>query len=177
VVEVRRRGRGVKFRIVQDVGHISDDTKLLVSESAGRRVSEMVALWSTNPAREWACILLGELRVVGGTPHLVVTEIVDLPPLASSSTFLVGALDDVRRIVEFYGERVVGTLHTHPSGDLYPSPEDMTFFIACDLIAGKPLKHVIVAPSGDSVVYSLYRCWNCPHSFLKAFPRVEVGEA
>jgi len=167
----RDRDRKFRLRVIQDISSLEDKTILHLDEVAAQRISERIKLWSAFNL-EWTCLLIGKVTVVGKEPAIVVEDIIEIPPLPDND--LVAKI--VVEALKMFSERVVGVLRFHPDGNLYPNFADLLIFLVSDLRLERPHKHVIVSPSGESLVLSFSRCWNCENSFFKAFPRVEVRE-
>ncbi|MEM2372802.1 MAG: hypothetical protein QW291_09820 [Thermofilaceae archaeon] len=160
-----------RLRMIQDLSSLQDKTILRLDEAAARRISDRIKLWSALNL-EVTCLLIGKITVIEKEPAIVVEDFIEIPVLPDAD--LVARA--VTQALDTFDERVVGVLRFHPDGNLYPNFADLLIFLVSDLRLGRPHKHVIVSPSGESVVLSFSRCWNCENSFFKAFPRVEVRE-
>jgi len=137
------------------------------------KILERIQMWSKdrqNPI-EWCCVLIGKPKEVDGKNTFAVTDFYELPVFnLSRRQGLSIVLEDVLRIAEKYW--VIGLLHTHPDGDLFPSSADFATFLYCDVLMKRSLVYIIASPDGRTEIYTFARCHQCPlNSFFDRFVR------
>jgi len=142
--------------------------KLAVLPEIDRKIQERIKLWSKNPQpTEWACVLTGSIIVEGDDDKPLVTDFYELPAwnLGSRQQAYTICLDDIAKI----GERnfILALLHSHPSGNLFPSSGDLATFLYTDLLLGRPILYVIASPNGEKRILSFTKCWECENSLFK----------
>jgi proteasome lid subunit RPN8/RPN11 len=133
-----------------------------------KKISDKIELWSKGKrAKEWACVLTGQMKFgKGGEALIVIEDAIDLPSYGLSMEHGISiCLDDVAKIAEKYF--VAGFLHSHPSENLTPSANDLAIALYIETaILSRPILHAIVSPSGRWLVWSFSKCRDCPNSFF-----------
>jgi len=173
----RRRGdANVLDEQVQQLIH-SDDNKELFSEtkialciekSAEKRFWDRVKLWSSGKnAIEFASIGVGKIQEIEDEGErftmLYVDDFIDLPAYNLYRKYsFTAAIEDIRKVLE--SKFSILMIHTHPSGDLEPSPDDKALALIADQINKRPLLHIIVNSKGEKKIFNFLSCWNCPHN-------------
>ncbi len=120
------------------------------------RLQDQIDLWTADKKdpTEWACV------VTGKGPHEIDDFIVlphyDVCRRRNSLSILV---KDIRRIAR-HGKRIVGLLHTHPSGNLDLTPFDYMLFLQLEYeiesMTGskdRGLVYSVAGPGGDMALY------------------------
>jgi len=138
--------------------------KIAVLPDIEKKIQERIELWSKNPQPvEWACVLIGSLTP-DGTP--LVKDFLELPAYNLNREHgLTVNLDDIARIAE--KKFALAVLHTHPSHNLMPSSTDFATFLFTDVLVGRPLLYILASPSGDKLILSFAKCWECKDSLFK----------
>jgi len=141
--------------------------KIALTPEVARKTQERIDLWSKGQRGvEWACVCTGKVLAEGDGEIPLITDFYELPAwnLNRQHGYTI-CLDDIARI----GEKnfILTFLHSHPSGNLFPSSGDMATFIYTDLLLGRPILHIIASPNGEKLIISFAKCWECPNSFFK----------
>jgi proteasome lid subunit RPN8/RPN11 len=147
--------------------------RLMILPNVEEAIEERIRLWSDkDPKVEWAAVLCGSYRAEGEQLMPLVTSFVELPSWnLSREHSLAINLNDIARIAEQH--HVLALLHSHPSGEIFPSAQDIATFIYCDILLGRPLLYVIATPKGEKLILSFEKCHRCPSSFLRVMKSVQ----
>ncbi|MGQ9468684.1 MAG: Mov34/MPN/PAD-1 family protein [Nitrososphaerales archaeon] len=152
----------------QTLGCFIYQGKIAVMPEVDRKIKERIKLWSRSPQpTEWACVLTGKISAEGGEGIPLVTDFYELPAwnLGSGQHAYTICLDDIAKIAE--KNFVLALLHSHPSGNIFPSSGDVATFLYTDLLLGRPIFYIITSPSGEKLILSFVKCWSCEHSFFR----------
>lgn len=150
--------------------------KIALASQLEKKIEERLFLWSKSSMPvEWACVLIGAIRLDGEEEVPIVEDFFELPAFNLNREHgLVINLNDIARIAEkFY---VIGLYHSHPSGDLMPSPSDIATFLYTDILIGRPLLYIIASPGGSKLILSFASCHSCPNSFFKLITEIRKKE-
>lgn len=154
-----QRGQAIKCFVYQG--------KIALMPEVAKKIQERIDLWSKGQQSiEWACVGTGKVLVEGDEDIPLITDFYELPAwnLNRQHGYTI-CLDDIAKI----GEKnfILTDIHSHPSGNLFPSSGDLATFIYTDLLLGRPVLHIIASPNGEKLIISFAKCWECPNSFFK----------
>jgi|GEM_PF-5718439 len=150
------------------IEHLIFEGVIAVVPSVEEKINELIRLWSDkDPKMEWGCCLYGSYTANRGEAIPLVTGFVELPAwnLNRGNSLSIN-LDDIVRIAEEYD--VIALLHSHPTGQLFPSAQDLATFLYTDLLLDRPLLYIIASPDGKKLILTFEKCHACKYSFLKA---------
>jgi len=141
--------------------------KIAVMPEVAKKTQERIDLWSKGQQSvEWACVGVGKMLAERDEDIPLITDFYELPAwnLNRQHGYTI-CLDDIAKI----GEKnlILTDLHSHPSGNLFPSSGDIATFLYTDLLLGRPILHIIASPNGEKLILSFAKCWECENSFLK----------
>ena len=126
------------------------------------RLKDRVKLWADgkNPV-EWACVLTGLVKGVNENLYEVVDDFYELPiyDVCRRQNQLAILVEDILKVHN--GKKyIIGLLHTHPSGNLAPTPFDIYMFMHLDLQIGRSLRYLIVGPDSQQEIYHFQKLWD-----------------
>jgi len=132
-----------------------------------KKIRERIELWSSGEhGLEWGGVGTGKVLVNGDEDLPLITDFYELPAfnLNRHQSYTI-CLDDIAKI----GEKnlILALLHSHPSGNLFPSSSDLATFLYTDILLGRPILYIIASPNGEKLILSFAKCWECENSFLK----------
>lgn len=153
--------------------HLIYPGRIVVEERVAEAIEERIKLWSEkDPKIEWACLLCGSYTANGKEAMPFVTGYIELPAWnLNREHSLAINLNDILRISEEH--HVLALLHSHPSGQLMPSAQDLATFLYCEALLGRPLLYIIASPDGQKLILSFLKCHECENSFLEAIAAVQ----
>lgn len=141
--------------------------KIAVLPDVNEKIQERITLWSNSkPPSEWSCVGTGKLLLKDDDVIPLVQDFYELPAwnLNRQHGYTV-CLDDIARIAQEHF--VIALIHSHPSGNLFPSSGDLATFLYADLLIERPLVYIIAGPDGSKLILSFAKCWGCKDSFFK----------